>query len=88
MEGPEGKPPRQPSEEGRAAELRSREAAKAFISFLKESGWAAIKYGWQRHDIPPNSIKITVGLKPSPYFKFRPDWETQMRRAGEQIDKP
>ena len=73
-----------PTDDDRAAELRSREAAKAFISFLTESGWAEIKYGWQRRDIPTNSIKITVGLKPSPYFKFKPDWLQLMQ----QPDKP
>ena len=47
---------------------RSPKAAEALVDFLRGKGWEArVAYASNR-DVPPNTIKITVGLRPGTYF--------------------
>lgn len=49
------------------AEERPSAAARAIVEFLKDRHWEA-HLGWtKRGEIPPNSIKISIDLKPAPY---------------------
>jgi len=52
---------------------RSRETAESLVDLLTEYGWEAYTGTGARSSasplwIPPNSVKINVGLKPNPYI--------------------
>jgi hypothetical protein len=50
-------------------EEKSQSAAKAIVEFLTKNNWSAKYFRIeQRGSIPPDSVKITVGFKPNPYF--------------------
>ena len=61
-----------------------RAAAKALVAFLNANGWEARK--GKPHDATPNTILITVGFKPAPYFlsKQHEEWRKEIKRLAEE----
>jgi hypothetical protein len=47
---------------------RSSGAAEELVDFLMKIGWQAREMPAGHGELPPNSIGITVGFKPNPYF--------------------
>lgn len=76
------------TEEEYAAEEFSREAAEELVNFLKSNNWSAhigMIFPKRDGEIPLRSVKITVGFKPSPYF--RPQWVKELEDNSKKIDK-
>jgi hypothetical protein len=61
-----------------------RAAAKALVEFLNANGWEAHK--GKPHDDTPNTILITVGFEPAPYFlsKQHEEWRKEIKRLVEE----
>jgi hypothetical protein len=76
---------------------RNSKAADVFISFLESEGWVARRQmgfapesasqaGPKDEILPPNTIRISVGFKPSPYFL--PQWVKDVeKRTREGIKR-
>ena len=60
-----------PSPQQRLEEQRSGAAANALFEFLKSEGWQVRLSPGTDGDLDPNSVKITVGQKPLPFFDNR-----------------
>ncbi len=75
-----GPNPRNRSEEENRNEVSSNRAADELVAFLNSYNWEASKaLGWKQN-IPPNTIKVTVGLKPLPYFQ-----PPEIKRVKDQV---
>jgi hypothetical protein len=48
--------------------MQSSRAAEELVDFLKANGWQAREMPAGQDELPPDSIGITVGFKPNPYF--------------------
>jgi hypothetical protein len=61
---------------------RSSWAAEELVDFLKKNGWQAREMPAGHNEIPPNSVGITVGFKPNPYFD-----PEEIKKISEQMEK-
>ena len=62
------------------------EARTALILWLTEHGWKASAVMDVKSEIPPDTLRIVVGFKPSPFFD--PDWVKEMdKKVGEMLRK-
>jgi hypothetical protein len=59
-------------------------AASSLVEVLRESGWQATIFPAGKDELPFNTVKIRVGLKPNPYFSPVKDIE---ERFGQEEDK-
>jgi hypothetical protein len=67
----------------------SNAAANALLAFLDSNNWDAVKSrGWT--NIAPNTIKISVGLKPLTYFQEKgwKDMREKMKELQRKFGKP
>lgn len=74
---------------------RSQQASSALVEFLEAHGWVAKEtaiwmpdakmtgHPFSGDTLAPSSVRIRVGLKPSPYFD--PDWVKELERKNRQF---
>jgi hypothetical protein len=49
-------------------ERRAKDAVEAVVDFLQSNNWQA-RFAWShRGELPPDTVRVTVGFKPNPYF--------------------
>jgi hypothetical protein len=61
---------------------RSTRASEELVDFLMKNGWQAREMPAGHGELPPNSVGITVGFKPNPYFDPK-----EIKEMYEQIEK-
>ena len=77
--------------------IRSVEAVQALVYFLHSYNWQAKEEPWGANDIPPDGVKVRVGLYPAATYVSPPgakdfatviaqfEQERQMQRIGKGI---
>jgi hypothetical protein len=73
---------RPPSDAVRGYEIANG-AANALVEVLLSNNWQQARTFPGGKDIPPNTIRVSVGFKPSPYFSSEPQWSKDMSQKSE-----
>jgi hypothetical protein len=61
----------------------SRAAAEAMVEVLVSNAWQARTFPSDK-SIPPLTIRVSVGFKPTPYFDRDPQWEKDMTDSSDK----
>lgn len=68
-----------PTEQEYNDQRKSEDAVDAVVEFLKSNSWAARRFPGKSGELAPNTIKISVGFKPYPYFDSEESKEAKKR---------